>query len=735
MNWVIVIWSMIESACLTLAMLNFLVWCYMHTARANLLFSLSAAATAALGFLELWAMRAETAGEFDMVLRWGHLPFWVLLVSLLGFVLFYMHAGRLWLAGTVCGLRTMSLILNFIFKPNINYQGITVLRHVRFLGESVSVIDGIPNPWMLLGQTGLLLFLVFLLDVTITLWRRGERRSLLILSGSMLFFITASMVQLVLSFWGILHGPITLSLFFLGVVAVMGAEMARETLQAAQLSADLHKNQEWLDLAADSAGVGLWMCDLKTNVIWATERARMLYGFSSDERILLDNFLSRLHPDDLDWVALALQKCCQAGADFRYDYRIVLPDGSIRLLRVLAKTFLMPAGAPQRITGVSIDITDFKQAEDSLRQSEERMKAITFSMADWVWEVDENGIYTYCSEKGDNILGHSREDIIGKTPYDFMPPDEARRVSAIFSEATADKASIKDLENWKIRKNGERICLLTNSVPILDKEGNFKGYRGVDRDISERLKAEAEDRQRRDELAHVSRIAMMGELTTSLAHEINQPLTAILSNAEAAQRFLSLAAPDISEVRQIMDDIIRDDRRASDVVRRVRALVKKEKSVNVHLDLNEVIQGCIDLIRGDFLLKGISIDTELISGLAMIHGDSIQLQQVLLNLILNGTDAMRNTAASQRRLIVRTVKPDDRTVKASVTDFGTGIDERFIDRLFEPFYTTKSEGLGMGLSISLAIIKTHGGTMEAWNNREGGATFAFTLPAHQRDLP
>ncbi len=253
------------------------------------------------------------------------------------------------------------------------------------------------------------------------------------------------------------------------------------------------------------------------------------------------------------------------------------------------------------------------------------------------------------------------------------------------------------------------------------------------RDITERLKEEAEGQQRREELAHMTRIAMMGELTTSLAHEINQPLTAILSNAGAAQRFLSQAAPDIGEVRQILDDIIRDDRRASEVVRRVRALVKKEKPRHEPLDLNEVIQQVVELIRGDSLLQGLSIRTEFSPGLATIHGDGIQLQQVILNLILNGASAMRHAASGQRKIIVRTAMADRRTVKTFVTDFGIGIDEHNIDRLFEPFYTTKPEGLGMGLSISQTIIKAHGGNMEAWNNREGGATFAFTLPANQGD--
>jgi len=307
-------------------------------------------------------------------------------------------------------------------------------------------------------------------------------------------------------------------------------------------------------------------------------------------------------------------------------------------------------------------------------------------------------------------------------------PDDLDRTHKAVS-TLASQQKVIYFENRYRCKDGTYRWLEWNAAPT----GNL--IYAAARDITERLKGEVEARQRREELAHVTRVAMMGELTTALAHEINQPLTAILSNAEAAQRFLSQASPDISEVRQILEDIIRDDRRANDVVRKVRALVKKEKLREEPLDLNEVILAVVELIQAESLLQGLSIATDLSPRLAVIHGDSIQLQQVIMNLILNGAAAMRNSPSGQRKIMVRTAMLDSRTVKAFVTDFGTGIDERHIDRLFEPFYTTKPEGLGMGLSISQTIIKAHGGIMEARNNREGGATFAFTLPTQQGDSP
>jgi PAS domain S-box-containing protein len=385
---------------------------------------------------------------------------------------------------------------------------------------------------------------------------------------------------------------------------------------------------------------------------------------------------------------------------------------------VIAQSFLL--------AGLLLQKRRKRSTEESLRQKTDELDHFFNLSLELLSVANTDGYFLRLNPAWERIFGYSREELMAKQFFYFVHPDDLDRTHKAVSTLASQQRPLHFGNRYRCR-DGTYRWLEWTAAPA----GNL--IYAAAHDVTERLKEEVEVRQHREELAHVTRVAMMGELTTSLAHEINQPLTAILSNAEAGQRFLSQASPDISELRQILEDIIRDDRRASDVVRKVRALVKKEKLRDEPLDLNEVILAVVDLIRADSLLQGLSIATDLSPRLAGIHGDGIQLQQVILNLILNGAAAMRNSPTGQRKIIVRTAMLDNRTVKAFVTDFGTGIDENNIERLFEPFYTTKPEGLGMGLSISQTIVKAHGGTMEARNNREGGATFAFTLPANQGD--
>jgi signal transduction histidine kinase len=246
--------------------------------------------------------------------------------------------------------------------------------------------------------------------------------------------------------------------------------------------------------------------------------------------------------------------------------------------------------------------------------------------------------------------------------------------------------------------------------------------------LHKRKQAEKEARHRRDELAHVTRVATMGELTSSLAHELNQPLAAIRNYANAAQRFLSQGEPGLSKTREALEGIIRDDRRAAEVIGRVRGLLKKEEPHYRPVHMNNVIQEILTFIRSDSVLEGLSIETELAPELPAVAGDRVQLQQVLLNLMLNAVDAMNKTRPDLRKLVIQTENEEERGVKISVRDFGAGIDEAQRDKLFEPFYTTKAAGMGMGLAICQRIIHAHGGSIQAENNPDGGATFYFTLP-------
>jgi len=420
---------------------------------------------------------------------------------------------------------------------------------------------------------------------------------------------------------------------------------------------------------------------------------------------------------------------------------IPLPGNDGRINRVISFNTLSAVRnwSKEAVKGLELvaqvltNAIDRKRSEEALRESEARLNLATNAAGAglWIVELDTREVWVSAETR---VLFHfsPHEKLTYESLLQVIHPDDHEPFQLVVEQT---------LQGRKPIKIDHRIVLPDGSIRWISTHGqgypNTKPVRliGVSFDITERLKAETEARQRREELAHVTRIATMGELTASLAHEINQPLTAILSNAEAAQRFLSLSTPDISEVREILNDIIQDDRRASEVIGKVRGLVRKEKPHEEFLDLNQLIQEVVGLVRRDSLLEGLSIAMELTPGLKAIQGDRIQLQQVILNLILNGAAAMRNSSRSERKIIVRTTMLDDLTLKASVTDLGTGVDEDKIAQLFEPFYTTKPEGLGMGLSISQTIIKDHGGTIEARNDPQGGATFAFTLPAHQGDQP
>jgi signal transduction histidine kinase len=245
-----------------------------------------------------------------------------------------------------------------------------------------------------------------------------------------------------------------------------------------------------------------------------------------------------------------------------------------------------------------------------------------------------------------------------------------------------------------------------------------------------RRRSEMEGQRLRQDLAHVGRVSTMGELTASLAHELNQPLTAILSNAQAALRILPSDKADLADIRDILGDIVEDDKRAGEVIHRLRGFLKKSNLELSTLDIGELVSQVARLVSSDAILRNVSIRLELAPGLPPVCGDRVQLQQVILNLLMNGLDAMRESSEGERTLVLRTLAGDGAaSVVVAVEDSGMGIDEADLEHVFHAFYTTKPEGLGMGLAIARSIVEAHGGRLEARNNPGRGATFSFTLPA------
>jgi len=248
-----------------------------------------------------------------------------------------------------------------------------------------------------------------------------------------------------------------------------------------------------------------------------------------------------------------------------------------------------------------------------------------------------------------------------------------------------------------------------------------------------RKQSELETQRLRQELTHIGRVSALGELTASLAHELNQPLTAILYNAETAQGLLAADVIDLGALREILGDIVAEDKRAAAVIHRLRILLKKGEIEFAPLDVNEIVGEVAWLVKSDVLIRNVSMSLELAPELPSVLGDRVQLQQVVLNLVLNGLEALRPPPAGPRTLVIRTARADAASVTVAVQDSGIGIDETDPDRIFQPLYTTKPDGLGMGLAIARTIVDAHGGRLVAANNEQGGATVHFTLPVGRKD--
>jgi PAS domain S-box-containing protein len=376
------------------------------------------------------------------------------------------------------------------------------------------------------------------------------------------------------------------------------------------------------------------------------------------------------------------------------------------------------------------EIIERKCAEEALRGSEEKYRTLTDNLSVGVFRSTPGpkGNYVEVNSAYMRMFGFDhKETLLSLYAYElYQNPDDRDK----FSSKMLKDGAVNNEEIIFKRRDGTSFCGSVTAVVVKDVHGKASHYDGILEDITELRQAKEEAQKRREEIAHMGRVATMGELSASLAHELNQPLTAILSNAQAALRFIASDRMDLDEIGDILNDIVADDRRAGKVIHRLRSLFKKGECKKVSVDINDLIREVVSLIHTEAMIRNVSIETTLVRGLPSILGDKIQLQQVIINFILNASDAMKDMDSGPRRITISTSNADEKMVKVGVQDNGVGLAEDSLSHMIEPFFTTKPEGMGMGLSINQTIIDAHLGKMWAVNNPDRGATFYFTLPIH-----
>jgi signal transduction histidine kinase len=381
-----------------------------------------------------------------------------------------------------------------------------------------------------------------------------------------------------------------------------------------------------------------------------------------------------------------------------------------------------------------LDLTEGKQAEDALRESEAKFRDYAETASDWFWEIGPDYKFTLLTE---NAFGSRSADRIGTMCWDHAldletESDKWRLVWAVLDV----HESFRDFVYCTLDGNGAPMYVKVSGKPVFDNSGKFLGYRGTGTDVTAIVRgqrAEASLQTVQAELAHVSRVMTLGQLTASIAHEVNQPIGSARNNARAALNFLDRSHPDLDEVREALGCIVADADRAGGIIDRIRDQIKKVPPRSDPFDLNRAIEEVMGLAQSMMTENGVSVQSRLASGMAPVLGDRVQLQQVVLNLILNAVEAMRSVEADEKKLLISTDQSEANGTLVAVRDSGSGIDPKCLELVFEAFYSTKS-GMGMGLSICRSIIAAHGGRLWAAAAEPRGALFQFTLPSAKSSI-
>ena len=433
------------------------------------------------------------------------------------------------------------------------------------------------------------------------------------------------------------------------------------------------------------------------------------------------------HPDDLPPLLKRWQELLLSGEPGEIEARLRRHDGAFRWFLIRVSPYRDEAGKIVRWYGTSTDIHDRKRAEDGLKRSEARYRVVVETASDAVISMDEGGVIIFANAATKRIFDYEPAEVIGK-PLTVLMPESMRKLHETGYKRYL--ATGKRHLNWQgiqvtaQRKDGQEFPAEV-SFGEMTIDGH-KIFTGFIRDISEKKNAEEALRNAQAQLSRAIQTATVGEFAAAIAHEVNQPLAAVVTNGQACLRWLAAQPPGTAKAQEAAERIVRDGKEAGEVVRRIRALFRQAAVERIELDLNEIIHEVLHLLNAEATRRRVAVETDLGQDLAPVMGDRVQLQQVVFNLLLNGIEAMDSVVDRPRKLFICSKRPSPETVLVEVRDSGAGLKDP--DRIFEAFFTTKDNGMGMGLAICRSIIDAHHGRLWAASGEGVGATFSFTLP-------
>jgi PAS domain S-box-containing protein len=476
-------------------------------------------------------------------------------------------------------------------------------------------------------------------------------------------------------------------------------------------------------------GSGAWRVP-EGDALYLSEEWYRIYGFDPKQGLSAWNDrLPRMHPEDRAKVAEAKDRAIREKSDYEVDHRILLPDGTVKYTHTVGHPVLNAYGDVVQFVCTMMDLTERKRADEKVRQSEAYLAEAQKLMhtGSWVWDVAKRRAL-HISEEWYRIYGFDPEEgmLTWEQRDQRIHPDD-RTGQRLTIERAINEKSDYELQYRILLPSGSIRHLHSVGHPVLDASGNLVQFVGSSTDITERRQAEEALRQAQADLTRISRVTTMGELTASLAHEVNQPIAAAVTDANTCLRWLARDQPDLEEARAAALRVVKDAARAAEIMSRIRSLFKKEMSQRELVDINDIIRGMIELLRSEATRYSISMRTELSDDLPLIMGDRVQLQQVTMNLIINSIDAMKDVEGT-REIAITSQRAENEQLQVSVSDTGIGLPSQRADQIFDAFFTTKPHGTGMGLRISRSIIESHGGCLWADHNSPRGARFAFTLP-------